>query len=81
MTKEQFNTITSGCLVQPKYDGYSDKGFNVLTINSREGLIEINQVRYMSKSEWYRYENLDIVTYKKVIDKNTFEEKENYEHI
>jgi hypothetical protein len=78
MNKEQFEKLNSHNLVQPNYPEYSDKGFRILTINHREGLVEVNEKRMWNETSWYRYENLNIVKYSKVIDKETFEEIEKY---
>jgi hypothetical protein len=50
-------------------------------IDHREDLIEIDEKTMWSNTRWYRYENLDIVVYSKVIDNTTFEEVKNYEKI
>jgi hypothetical protein len=38
----------------------------------------VNEKRMWNETSWYRYENLNIVKYSKVIDKETFEEIEKY---
>jgi hypothetical protein len=81
MTKEQFRTLSTDNIVQPIYPKYSDQGFRILTIDHREDLIEIDEKTMWSNTRWYRYENLDIVVYSKVIDNTTFEEVKNYEKI
>lgn len=78
MNKNEFKKLSIDELVQPNYPEYSNKGFRILTINSREGLIEVNEVSYFSKTHWYRYENLSRVKYSKVIDNKTFNEVEKY---
>jgi len=78
MNKEQFEKLSSDKLVQPNYTEYSNKGFRIMTINHREGLVEVNETRMWSETTWYRYENLSVVTYSKVLDNETFEEIEKY---
>jgi len=79
MNKEQFEKLSFDKLVQPNYPEYFNKGFRILTINHREGLVEVNEKRMWSDSTWYRYENLSVVTYSKVMDTETFEELEKFE--
>ncbi len=79
MNKEQFEKLSFDKLVQPNYPEYFNKGFRILTINNREGLVEVNEKRMWSDSTWYRYENLSVVTYSKVMDTETFEELEKFE--
>ena len=81
MTKEQFKNLSASNTVQPVYPKYSDQGFKILTINHQEGLVEVNEKTMWSTTKWYRYENLNIVVYSKVIDKTTLEEVKNYEKI
>lgn len=81
MTKEQFKNLNINNTVQPIYPKYSDQGFKILTINHQEGLVEVNEKQSFSKTTWYRYENLNIVIYSKVIDNRTLEEVKNYEKI
>lgn len=69
MNKNEFKKLSSDDLVQPNYPGYSNQGFKILTINNREGLIEVNQASSFSKTSWYRYENLSIVTFSKQLQK------------
>ena len=76
MNKEQFEKLSFDKLVQPNYPEYFNKWFRILTINHREGLIEVNEVGSFKRTTWYRYENLSVVTYSKVFDNETFEELE-----
>ncbi len=78
MKREEFDKLISDKLVQPNYPEYSNKGFRILTINYREGLVEINEKRMWDDTIWYRYENLTVVKYCKVFDDETFEEVEKY---
>jgi len=78
MTKEEFDTLLCGKTVQPNYPEYNNQGFRVLTINRREGLVEVSEVRYFGKTTWYRYENLSVVEYSKVLNSQTFEVVEKY---
>jgi hypothetical protein len=78
MNNEQFNKLDSDALVQPNYPEYSNEGFRILTINWREGLVEVDEVRAFNQTTWYRYENLSVVVYSKVFDNETFEEAEKY---
>ena len=79
MYNEQFNMLDRDALVQPNYPEYSKKGFRILTIDHREGLIEVNEIGSFKRTTWYRYENLSVVFYSKVFDNETFEELEKFE--
>jgi len=78
MNKEEFENLSSDKTVQPNYPEYNNQGFRILTINLREGLIEVNEPWYFSKTTWYRYENLSVVAYSKVLDSRSFEIVEKY---
>lgn len=66
MNKEIFDRLSRNNQVQPNYPEYSSEGFRILTINHREGLIEINEKRMWHDTTWYRYENLSIVKFSKM---------------
>ena len=76
MTKQQFDNLNSSELIMPIYN--KDRAFRIKSVNCRECLIELYEKRYFSDTMWYRYENCDIVTYCKVVDTETFEEKNMY---
>jgi len=78
MTKEEFEVLSHDKTVQPNYPEYNNQGFRILTINHREGLVEVSEVRYFGKTTWYRYENLSVVEYSKALDGQTFEVVEKY---
>lgn len=65
MTTEDFNKLPQGKLAQPKYDGYADKAYKILGMDLLEGLVELNEPGYQTKTKWYRYENVDIVVPRK----------------
>jgi hypothetical protein len=77
MNIEEFKNLKHDELVQPNYPGYSTEAFRILSINRREGLIEVNEISYLRKTQHYRYENLSRVKYSKVID-DKFNEVKKY---
>lgn len=50
MTREDFDKLTPVSRVQPNYPEYVNSGYRILTIDRREGLVEINEHRMFSKN-------------------------------
>lgn len=72
MTKNQFEKLTGFEYIQPNYTEKS--AYKIKSINKTQGIIELYEKRYISDTQFYRYENVEIVKLIKAVDNDTFED-------
>ncbi len=61
MTTKEFKTLKVNSNLRPIYNEYYDRSYEIVSINQREGIIEISEMNGFGEYRSYRYENLTII--------------------